>query len=219
MAYKNYQELNPSNARIFIDYTNKKKPVRFEYPKKKSAFRICFSTFFFVYFFLNIMTIIAIVIITQLYDILSTETFVSVSSSSIDIILSVLIIGGYFIFLPMVLSLIIITNPTLLQRMPEINKKISSIFSLGVSYYKKIDKLNKKTFEIPMFANVFLDYKATEDFSEYLQKVTIKELDFKVEKRGFFRRKPKIINIDDVWHAIFYFSKVPKKGQLEVWFD
>jgi len=44
MAQK-FQEINPSDARIYINHRDKENPVTFEYPSKKSAFKICYSFF------------------------------------------------------------------------------------------------------------------------------------------------------------------------------
>jgi len=71
---------------------------------------------------------------------------------------------------------------------------------------------NKKIYcELPVFSNVILDFKATQDFSKYLELFEIKEHNFK-----WFRRK-KSFN-ENIWYARFYFSQKPVKGELKVLF-
>ena len=94
--------------------------------------------------------------------------------------------------------------------------------------------------EIPLFDNIILDYKATEDFSKYLKYFEIREHNFKYYKSGGIKSKSKKIKKKDkkkkktkspkgkkhykkvqnewLWYAKFYFSKKPKKGKLEVLF-
>ena len=67
--------------------------------------------------------------------------------------------------------------------------------------------------EIPLFANVFLDYRATKEFSKYLQRVEIREHPFME-----YVKKKKKKNIW-LWKAQFIFSKNPKKGKLEAKWD
>jgi len=99
--------------------------------------------------------------------------------------------------------------------MPEIGK-FASLFPGGSYNYKKINKLNSKTFQIPIFSNVFLDYKVTGEFSQFLSKVEIKEYEFKTIRKGIFKNNKD--DNEEHWFANFYFSKIPKTGELKVWF-
>lgn len=73
-----------------------------------------------------------------------------------------------------------------------------------------------KYIEIPLFKNVWLDYNATGDFSKYLKEVDIREHPFTaVSHLG--RKKADSPNTY-LWRARFYFSRIPKNGQLEVEF-
>ncbi len=72
--------------------------------------------------------------------------------------------------------------------------------------------------EIPLFANVLLDYEATEDFSRYLKYFEIEEYKFKYHERKLFGTKKKLIKNEWMWYAKFYFSKPIKKGELRVVF-
>jgi len=70
--------------------------------------------------------------------------------------------------------------------------------------------------EIPLFANVVLNYEAQEDFSKYLDEFEIREHNFKYFK-SYRKKKKKQVN-EFIWYARFYFKKAPKKGKLEVIF-
>ena len=210
-----YRQNTPSNARIFIDYRNKKNPVKFEYPVKKSPFKICFHSFLYLWILLN-ATVGGFIILLKMFFNFSKNPL-EVTTTTIINLQPAIILLGYFTLLPLIFALLFSKNQKLLRLMPEINKKIT-LFPFGKHYYKKITRLNSKIFKIPIFDNTFLDYKATGEFSKYLYKVEIKEHDFKVMKRNIFNKKTKIINHDEIWYTHFYFSQIPKKGQLEIWF-
>jgi hypothetical protein len=205
-----YQSKNPSNSCIYIHHRSKK-PVKFSYPNKKSPFRIVFRTFFALWIFLNMFLAIPNLILFSIYrgeiqeEILNIMTF--------PFILIVL----HLFFIPLISTFILIKNDKLLSYMPEINRKLSLI-PFGTHNYKKITKLNSTIFEIPIFYNVFLDYKATKEFSKYLIKVEITEHDFKVIKKNVFNKKQKTTQQDNIWKAKFIFSRIPKTGHLEMFF-
>lgn len=75
-------------------------------------------------------------------------------------------------------------------------------------------EMRRRVFEVPMFKNIFLDYRAVGEFAKCLKKVVIREHDFKfVEKaRGKRILKPQ----NALWKATFVFRKVPKSGRLDV---
>jgi len=91
---------------------------------------------------------------------------------------------------------------------PEVNKKL-----LNAKYHAKIRKVpaNKKI-EIPLFHNVYLDYRATKEFSKYLEKMEIVEHPFsQISRKG---KKEKQVWL---WKAVFHFKEIPEKGMLEMW--
>lgn len=95
---------------------------------------------------------------------------------------------------------------------PEIMKATAnSHFSTS---FTKVPK--EKKIEIPLFKNIYLDYKATKEFSKYLTRMEIREHEFDkvVKKWGKLKRKKGQIFL---WKATFYFSEIPKDGNLEVW--
>lgn len=99
---------------------------------------------------------------------------------------------------------------------PEINKKMSN-----ARYYTKIDSVSKdKTIELPLFNNVYLDYRAKEEFGKYLERVEIREHPFdKIIRKGKGRKRYRGRKKGQVylWKATFYFKQIPKKGYLEMW--
>ena len=92
--------------------------------------------------------------------------------------------------------------------------------------FKKCPKT--KQLELPLFKNIYLDYEATEEFGKYLERVEIREHPFnELIKKGIKRserkknKKMKKRNVKKIkniwiWKATFFFSKQPKKGQLEI---
>ena len=114
---------------------------------------------------------------------------------------------------------------------PEINKVFGdSKFS---ATFKECPK--NKQIELPLFKNIYLDYLATSEFGRYLERVEIREHPFnelikkrrtsreikeerrkrkgkKIKKMIKFKKKKNIW----LWKATFFFSKQPKKGQLEI---
>jgi hypothetical protein len=83
-----------------------------------------------------------------------------------------------------------------------------------------------KIIEIPLFSNVFLDYRATKEFAKNLLRVEIREHPFnyhiKREKRrrgkDGKRGKRKDVKVRNfwLWRAQFIFKEIPHKGKLEV---
>lgn len=122
------------------------------------------------------------------------------------ILFTIVIIGFYFFY----------TRTKIGQRIfPEINKTLAD-----ARYYTKITNLNSKTFELPLFKNMYLDYKATKDYGKYLEKFEIVEHPFDSitlkRKKGkeIPRRKKGQIYL---WKAVFTFKEIPKEGYLEIW--
>ena len=97
------------------------------------------------------------------------------------------------------------------KSVPYVNKKVHDKHF----YYCFKDVPSDKLYvELPMFKNIKLDYKATEDFSKYLLKMEIKEHPFsRYVKKGKKRAK----NIY-LWYARWYFSEVPNSGRLHIYF-
>lgn len=132
--------------------------------------------------------------------------------SVIGVIL-VLIIFPFFIWL----MYLFYTRTKFGQRIfPELGKVV-----FDARYYVKFDKVPvNKQIEIPLFKNIYLDYKATKGFSKNLLKMKIIEHPFTHIVRKGRRRKEMITKTKKqvyLWKAVFYFKQIPKDGQLEVW--
>ena len=99
------------------------------------------------------------------------------------------------------------------ENIPYINDKVS--FNRG--YYAKFTKVpSNRIIELPWFHNIKLNYRATKEFSKYLERVEIKEHPFsKIVKKGKKRKKQKQIYY---WYSRFYFKEIPKTGYLEIAF-
>ena len=68
--------------------------------------------------------------------------------------------------------------------------------------------------EIPLFKNIYMDYEATDDFSEHLQKISIVEHPFnRLIKKG--KKIEKKVNVY-LWKVIFEFKDKPNTGFLKI---
>ena len=76
----------------------------------------------------------------------------------------------------------------------------------------KPENVKDNKIEIPLYSNVFLEYKAEEEMSEYLERIEITEHEF-----NYFIKSKKTKN-QYLWKCIFYFSEIPKDGILKVRF-
>ena len=188
-----YQLENPNNARVYIDYRKKDK-VRFEYVGKQGTFWIIFQAILGMW-------------ITKYLWFAFFPTIITIFAVYPDI--GVNLIFVYFFGTPFIISLIFYFNKRLLRLIPHIN------YWTGGNVYKAEfnpkDVKNKKI-TIPLFKNVGLDYKATEEMSKYLVRMEIIEHPF--DRFLKWKRKPQ----EFLWRADFYFSNKPKTGKLDVIF-
>ena len=86
---------------------------------------------------------------------------------------------------------------------------------LGEEHYKRVWKKvpKEKYVEIPYFNNLFMDYEAKGEFSKYLERIKIEEHPF--SKVTYKRKKEISKGNEELWRCRFYFSKIPKTGELE----
>ena len=122
------------------------------------------------------------------------------------------------------------------------NKKYSAEFTPQDVMINPIT--NKYTVELPMFNNMYLDYEATEDFSTYLEQISVVEHPFSkyVKKKGKEMKKKRFLlrkkerklgpefkqsEYDEcydkkkniyLWKAVFEFKQKPTNGILKIWF-
>lgn len=103
---------------------------------------------------------------------------------------------------------------------PEMNKKLHDA-KFSAEFFPQDFPATGNTIEIPLFKNMYMDYEATEDFSEYLEKVEIIEHPFKrhIRKGLPFSKKSKhIIKKPNIylWKTVFTFKDgfKPQTGSL-----
>jgi hypothetical protein len=204
----------PINSRITIDYSKKKPSVKFGYPRKETAFGqvlgsaagLIPTVFISLCLFGFFISLVDIITNDQRYldDLPSLESF----------LFSLIDIGSFILAILLAMTLVykFYTKTKIGQRwFPEINKKISD-----ARYYVKIKEISEnKQFELPLFKNIYMDYRATKQFSKYLKRVEIREHPFDelIEKRGKTKKKRQVL----LWKATFYFKQIPKEGFLEIW--
>jgi len=108
------------------------------------------------------------------------------------------------------------------RKFPEINKKLhDSKFS--AEFFPQDFPQIGNTIEIPLFKNMYMDYEATGDFSEYLEKIEIIEHPFKkLVKKGlpFSKKRKHVIKKPNIylWKTIFTFKQGcrPQTGSLRM---
>lgn len=209
---KEYQKLNPSNARIEIDY--EKNDVKMEYVHHNSAFKTCLYAFFYPSIYINTGIFFIVIVILSIITMPTWTAELATGFEWSDILTMENIIATSFILwvivCPLVLALLFSMNEKLLRMMPEINYKLTLRKPIIAEFNPK-DVVDNKC-EIPLFSNVGLDYQATQDFNKYIIKVKIMEHGFNDLIKGKKKLNPYL------WKAIFYFKEAPKNGKLEVKF-
>lgn len=200
-----YQLENPNNARIFIDYRKEKDKVNFEYVGNSSVLKIALHISLLLHLkgliFLPLM--IMFLVMTSVYPAQNLSLINQIALTLFNfIIITVSYIG----------TTLILTNKRFIKYYPHLN-------AFGAKKYRALfqsEQVELNKVEIPLFSNVFLDYKATKEFSRYLERVEIIEHPF---NRLLVRRnKIKKLPQEFLWKATFYFSKKPKNGWLSVIF-
>jgi len=200
----------PVNSRITIDYSKKKPNVKFNYPKKKPEDVRNQVIYSIPVVYGGVIITIFIMLILQgvAYDFIPSpddfKNFIYV------------IILTFIYFLSMFILYLFYTKTKFGNRIfPELNKMIVPKYS---RYYVKMNKTKvskDKTIELPLFKNVFLDYKASKDFSKQLLRMEIREHPFdKINRKGK-KEKGQVF----LWKATFYFKQIPKDGNLEIWWN
>jgi len=135
-------------------------------------------------------------------------------------VINILLIGLFICFLYIfglifyskLVAYIIIKTRAGKKYFPGFNKKLRNKNFLAE--FKECPINN--TIEIPLFSNIYMDYEAEGEFSDYMESFEIKEHDFKYIRRK--RSGEEIIPNVSLWKAIFKFRKNPKKGFLQVRF-
>lgn len=106
------------------------------------------------------------------------------------------------------------------RKFPEINKKLHDS-KYSAEFFPQDFPVTGNTIEIPLFKNMYMDYEATGDFSEYLEKIEIIEHPFKRHiKKGlpFSKKRKHPLKKTNIylWKTIFTFKEGcrPQTGSL-----
>jgi len=209
---KKYQLDNPSNARIFIDFSNTKNPVKFEYPHKKTIFNFLFMhvlTYYFIFFIPFFIINLALIII--FYENIYNTNIILIHGNLELFLIYLPTIILFFTIIPVIITLVF--SKRLIMNFPKINT--SENMFLGRGYNSILVKdLKSKKYTLPIFDNVFLEYILKEDYKKYIKKIIVKEYDFWHLKMNIFNRKKSKVKQTTYWKAEFIFSKVPQKGEM-----
>lgn len=192
-----------SNSRIIIDYSKHKKQVDFSYPNKKTYWETVlvdnYNNIFFLLTKLNFIIIDFILVLILLYVYVFFE---------LKIVSYILI---YLFFFPLFVTILLASNKNLFLRfMPYCGYFYAKLNLLDKSKIFDLNHVKNKKCTIPYFGNLYLFYNANDDFSKYLIKIEIRELPEYLASKHNYK-----VN-ENEFYAIFYFSKKPLIGQLEV---
>jgi len=212
-----YADRFPMNARVSVDYKTGR--VSFGYlgnKKKWVSWTVDFiyPSVLFIWIFANLGIYLGVLLIRTLQTpLLSDGGAVNWGEMYLQAVIIAVFIG-YFFGIPMFVSLVIGRYYHKFMKIwPRLQARIARLS--GQSKYRAIvTKLDKTIYEIPMFKNVLLDYKAEGDFAKQLKKIEIVEHPFKIirKEKGKEVEKPN----QSLWKAIFKFTKIPKDGKLVV---
>ena len=199
-----YQLESPNNARVFIDYRKENK-VKFEYVAKDSIFRISFGAWYRLWF-LRLGYLPVMLIFIGLGFITYDSTFYGFHLLFFIFLTS----AGLQIYgVPLIMAYLTTKSKKLTLLLPKLN-------AIGQSRFYEVEfnpeDIKESKLEIPLFRNVLLIYKATDEMSDYLERVEITEHPFNYYIKH--KKKPN----QYLWKAIFYFSNIPKSGTLKVRF-
>jgi len=195
-----------ANARVTIDYKNKK--VKYQYVERLSTYKQITSnivylfvlpwTIFFGYYFVETGVSPVYINATQLMKLVFSFSF-------------------FFLYLfyrygvSYLQSYIVFKCDKLRTWAVKFNS------SFNTKHFMEFKNINSKEATIPCFKNVFLKWKATKDYAKYLERIEIKEVPYRLRKE-FHHGKRYMLPDKSKFYAKFFFSKVPKKGSLQVIF-
>lgn len=195
-----HQEKNPNNSRIFIDYRKNKDKVVFERVGRDTYFKIALITLF------NFSSRTGLIVL-PIFSIFIIP--INYYSPIAQIARLIVFIDSLIVFF--IGGALILSKTRLLKYLPKLNSFAEKKYSLEV----KPEDIKNKRFELPLFRNIQLFYKASGDIGEKLYRVEIVEHPFNLLlKKGKIKKFPQ----EYLWKAIFLFLKQPKNGLLQVYF-
>jgi len=199
------QDKNPNNSRVFIDYRKDKDKIRFERVGTSNNFKIALSTLFGFTFggFGILIFIIPLSVLLSFLNNIPINIFFYRTINSLVLIdfFIIYFIGGAFI----------LSKTELIKYLPKLNAIGKRVYSVKVSS----GQIQNNQYEIPMFSNVKLTYQATEDMGTQLERIEIIEHPFNytlTNRKGEIKKYPQ----EYLWKAIFYFTKQPVDGEMEI---
>lgn len=204
----------PLECRISIDLEKKK--VNFEHLiEKKGRFWIANNLIFPTLQTLGFICCLMLVPIIYCFPIIGfLELYLGEEYTTISLLLIVLpsFIFLFFLFLAPLFSFILTFIPNFNSKIfPKIGAVCHAL--TGNKTDVLVTKIENNVFEVPMFSNAFITYKCLGDFNNCLKKINIIEHPFHYMLHKKRKRK---FNRCTHWRALFYFSRNPKYGAMEV---
>ena len=216
---KKYKDNLPANARIDINY--KTGNVYFGYPEKptkKGMFSNIYSLCLVLWLLLNLSFLLLYFGIVWLINMQTTNittmgfttNIITELKYTLKFLAVISVIMIYPFGIPFLFAVEMYSNygKRYAEWFPKVNFWITKLFN---RYKKiKINNLDSKSFEIPMFKNIILDYKLEGDFAKHINNIKVEEHPFK----HISWKKEKTNN--SLWKATFTFDETPKTGSMEV---
>ena len=201
-----YTDYKPLNARVDVDFVKKK--VHFGYPKGSDKIkyikRMIKAT---VYGYSSIIWLALFVCYIIIVESNISDDILTIFLLSSYYAISVLIF--YFID-KFIINHIFINYPKYSKSFPKWNYALISLFKRPKVVL--IRNIKSKTFEIPYFSNIIVEYKAKGDYAKYLKHIHVREYEFEEIKKKY---KKYIIEPNMYeWKIIFTLKKVPKNGYM-----
>lgn len=213
---KTFQHDSLSFARIFVDYNNIKNPISMSFPREEGSFKLLYYMLNNIYFsFFKYLSIVNGILIIFLIFLTNFTSFY-LNNFLLFWIIEAFILSS-IVWFPPILTLIIYFNKKLYKKMPNFYANWTMWEEDEIKYVKK-KRLDSTTLMIPIFNNLFIDVKMSGDFKKYKKSINIKEHDFDYVILNNKKEIKKKYRNDDVWFCVLTFSKIPRKGELEIWF-
>lgn len=210
MKYK-FIDDTTRNARIFVDYTGEKPDVKFSYPNIKDCMEgDYFFEFLYLLFLPTQFLILTLIFFFHPLHLTAYAIYATVNLSILSFFILLIILNKKFF-------------KTLYPHFAALKHKYFhgyyeiklDIKNVKMEFNKKLNK--KEIFvEIPIFKNIFFDYKCKGDFSEKLKTIEVKEYPFFDVKK--IKNKEEKHATDYFWYCRMYFIDEPKDGYVKIKF-
>jgi len=169
--------------------------------------------------FNGISSIFAAIVIKIILFVLPIIWFIILVAINYDFYEALLITGvilsciiGLQIVLSFILTIVCYLSPKLTLRIPDISAKVYK--SLSGYNFVNVKTLREKRFEIPLFNNIYLDFKLTGDFKKHCTDFFIENYPVKYNTSSLKWWGKQSQESTDNWRAVWIFNKIPKTGEL-----